>query len=78
MSWSRAGWVALYGVSMFAFVHTVLHPAEGSQGGSGHVSLAAVTSPFLGFAAFTVATWLFFRLRRRRAERGLARTAATI
>lgn len=60
--WSRAGWGAVFGVNVFAFVHTLSAAAGGASTGA---SVAAAAALFLAFGAVSVAFWGYFRLRRK-------------
>jgi hypothetical protein len=63
MRWSRLGWFAIFGTSVFVFIHVLAHPESGFYGRSADTTLAEVLSLFLGFAAFSVAFWAYFRFR---------------
>jgi hypothetical protein len=64
VGWSRRAWVALYGLTLLAFVHILLRP------GTGYVSDTSVSPPavviglFVAFAAFSFGFWGWFRFRR--------------
>jgi hypothetical protein len=76
VGWSRAAWVALYGVTLLAFVHILLRPS------TGYVSNTSVSPPnlviglFAGFAVLSFAFWGYFRFRGRSAAERPAGEAA--
>ena len=72
-AWSRRGWFAIYGTGMLFFALVLLHPDQAVYG-SDDISLIAVLSLFLGFGAFSLAFWAYFRYRHlwRRTKPGTA------
>ncbi|MDP1804798.1 MAG: FGLLP motif-containing membrane protein [Acidimicrobiales bacterium] len=66
LAWSKWGWLAIYGTGMLLFVHTLLHPGMGLYGNAAEASLFSVTLLFLGFGAFSLCFWAYFRFRRPR------------
>ncbi|HEY4376594.1 MAG TPA: hypothetical protein VGM93_05525, partial [Acidimicrobiales bacterium] len=66
VQWSRAGWVALYGLGMFTFVHTMLDPGRKVQGHS-HSFWPALLL-FLAFTLVSLLFWAYFRFRPDRAD----------
>jgi hypothetical protein len=68
VAWSRARWLAIYGVGMFFFVQTVLHPDSHHWGGSSAASLGSVLVVFGVFAFVAVVFWAYFRFRPERAR----------
>ena len=61
--WNPFVWRLLWGLGMFAFVSTILHPENGFYGGSKEASLASVLALFVGFGVFSVLFWGYFRYR---------------
>jgi hypothetical protein len=66
LAWSKWGWFAIYGTGMLLFVHTLLHPGMGLYGNAAEASLFSVTMLFLGFGAFSLCFWGYFRFRKPR------------
>jgi multisubunit Na+/H+ antiporter MnhB subunit len=66
LTWSKAGWFAIYGTGMLLFVHTLLHPGLGLYGNVAEASLFSVTALFLSFGAFSLLFWAYFRFRKPR------------
>jgi hypothetical protein len=66
LAWSKWGWLAIYGTGMLLFVHTLLHPGMGLYGNAAEASLLSVTMLFLGFGAFSLCFWAYFRFRKPR------------
>lgn len=66
LTWSKAGWLAIYGTGMLLFVHTLLRPGLGLFGNAADASLFSVTLLFLSFGAFSLLFWAYFRFRRPR------------
>jgi hypothetical protein len=64
--WNKLGWLAIYGTGMLLFVHTLLHPGMGLYGNASEASLFSVTVLFLGFGAFSLCFWGYFRFRKPR------------
>ena len=63
--WNLRVWLALFGLSLFAFVEVLLNPASGYiSHGDGPTVLSALIV-FLGFGVVSVSFWGFFRLRSR-------------
>lgn len=62
-AWSFRGWLAIYGVGMFVFVHALLLPEEGFYEHSAETSLRSVLVLFVGFALFSLMFWGYFRYR---------------
>ena len=61
--WSFRGWLAIYGIGMFAFVHALLLPEEGFYEHSAEASIRSVLVLFIGFAFFSLTFWGYFRYR---------------
>ena len=61
--WSNNGWRLIWGLGLFMFVTTVLHPEQGFYGSSTKTSLASILAIFIGFAIFSVVFWGYFRYR---------------
>lgn len=70
LAWSRLGWVAIYGFSMFVFVQMIMHPQTSRYGGHIDASLASMLLLFLAYAGAAVTFWLYFRLRPSPARQG--------
>jgi hypothetical protein len=68
VAWSRRAWFAVYGLGMFVFVQTIMHPQSTRYGGNPNSNLASMLLLFVGFMVFAMAFWLFFRLRGRPEE----------
>jgi hypothetical protein len=66
LAWNKLGWLAIYGTGMLLFVHTLLHPGMGLYGNASEASLFSVTMLFLGFGAFSLCFWGYFRFRKPR------------
>ena len=66
LAWNKWGWFAIYGTGMLLFVHTLLHPGMGLYGNASEASLFSVTVLFLGFGAFSLCFWGYFRFRKPR------------
>ncbi|MDQ1396607.1 MAG: hypothetical protein QOG64_1866, partial [Acidimicrobiaceae bacterium] len=67
VAWSRAAWAALFGLSLFVFIHVLLRP------GSGFVSHASgstlmVVALLVAFALGSISFWAYFRFRPARHE----------
>ena len=60
--WSTTGWLAIYGLALMFFLHTMAHPERGFYSRA-DVPLPVVLVPFFGFALFSVAFWGYFRAR---------------
>ncbi|MCU1372265.1 MAG: hypothetical protein JWO77_3459 [Ilumatobacteraceae bacterium] len=65
-AWSRTGWAAIYGLGMFAFVHSMIRPGTEVDGDSFATALVL----FAGFTVFAVAFWGYFRFRAPRPDEG--------
>ena len=65
MAWSRGVWFAVYGLGMFFFVQTIMHPQSSRYGGNPKANLFSMLLLFVFFTVFAMAFWLFFRLRGR-------------
>jgi hypothetical protein len=61
--WSVNGWRFIWGLGLFVFVTTVLHPEEGFYGSSTKTSLASILAIFIAFGVFSVVFWGYFRYR---------------
>ena len=61
-SWSFAGWAAIYGLGMFAFVHSMIRPGAKVDGDSFWTAIVL----FASFTVFAVVFWAFFRFRTPR------------
>ena len=70
VGWSRRAWAVLYGVTLLAFVHILLRPGSGYVSNSSVSPRSVVIGLFVGFAAFSVAFWGYFRFRPPSADLG--------
>lgn len=68
IEWNRAAWAVLFGVSVFIFVHALLHPQDGYASTSPRASVFAVVALAAAFGLGSVAFWSYFRFRRPRTE----------
>jgi hypothetical protein len=75
VSWSRAGWAAIYLLSMFVFVHTVLHPTSAQFGTTSGASVLALAALLIAMTALSVGLWSYFRFRSPRPETAEAPSA---
>ncbi|WP_426571063.1 Ig-like domain repeat protein [Aquihabitans sp. McL0605] len=57
--WSKAGWAAVYGLGMFAFVHSMVRPGTKVDGDS----FTSAVVLFVGFTLFAGSFWAYFRFR---------------
>ena len=67
-AWSRAVWVAVFGLGVFAFVHILLQPTSGYVADTAGASKIVVIALFVAFGLFSVAFWAYFRFRPARSE----------
>jgi hypothetical protein len=63
--WSRATWALVFGMGAFGFAHVLL---ETKAEDAGVAPLAGVLALFVGFGAFSLAFWAYFRYRPRPAR----------
>jgi hypothetical protein len=70
MAWSRKAWIALYGVVMFIFVHTVLHPNTLRYGSNPNANIVTMSYLFIGFMTVAVLFWAYFQINERLHRRG--------
>jgi hypothetical protein len=61
--WNRVGWAALFGLSVFAFVHVLIGPTSGYVSELSPEAFMAGLGVFAAFGALSIGTWLYFRLR---------------
>jgi hypothetical protein len=61
MSWSRIGWLALYGTAVFLFVQTIFHPGPGVWGGLSSSTMAILGLAGIALLIFSIAYWLWAR-----------------
>ena len=59
----RRMWALLMAIGAFAFFHVLVNPTSGYLVDSSRVPLITTVVLFVGFAALTAGTWLYFRLR---------------
>lgn len=69
MAWSRKGWVAIYALVMFLFVHTVMHPSTLRYGSNPNANITTMLYLFIGFMTIAVLFWAYFQLRAWRRSR---------
>ena len=67
--WNRMGWAILFGLSVFAFVHILIGPNAGYLSSLSIPALLAALGVFVGFSAFSVLFWAYFRFRPARPAR---------
>jgi hypothetical protein len=65
VAWSRKAWVALYGLVMFIFVHTVLHPNTLRYGSNPNANIVTMSYLFVGFMTVAVLFWAYFQINER-------------
>jgi outer membrane biosynthesis protein TonB len=63
--WNRLAWALLWGAGLFAFVHILIGPTSGYVAELSPAAFLAALAVFGAFGAFSIATWLYFRVRRR-------------
>jgi hypothetical protein len=63
IAWSRAGWTAIFGVSVFAFVSIVLNPRGNYVGSASVGPVWATVALLVSFTAATTGLWAYFRWR---------------
>jgi hypothetical protein len=57
-------WVALFGVALFVLVHVLLSPGSGYVGKTDDTGLLPVViGLYIGFGAFSIVFWAYFRYR---------------
>ena len=61
--WNRPAWAALCGASLFAFIHILIGPTSGYLADLSGPAWIAALGVFVGFGAFTVLFWAWFRFR---------------
>jgi hypothetical protein len=64
--WSKVGWAALFGFTLFVFVHLLLHPQSGFGGSDHPTPLFTWLGLFVGFGLVSVGFWSYFRYRPER------------
>ena len=63
VKWSKKAWLAIYGVVIFVFVETVMHPTSTGYGANSHANLLSMLYLFFGFTIVAVVFWSYFRVR---------------
>ena len=63
MAWSRTGWTAIFGVSVFVFVSIVLNPRGNYVGTASVGPVWATVALLVSFTAATTGLWAYFRWR---------------
>ena len=63
IAWSRGGWTAIFGVSVFAFVSIVLNPRGNYVGSTSVGPIWATVALLVSFTAATTGLWAYFRWR---------------
>jgi len=63
--WSRAAWVALFGLALFAVVHVLLVPGSGYVNRTSNATELSVVLLYAAFGLASVAFWAYFRFRVR-------------
>jgi hypothetical protein len=66
--WNRLGWAALFGISVFAFLHILIGPTSGYVSELSPAAFVAALGVFAAFGALSIGTWLYFRFRRTEPE----------
>ena len=61
--WNRRIWLALFAVSLFAFVHILLNPTSGYVASTSRGAVVTTAVVFVGFGLGSLAFWAFFRFR---------------
>jgi hypothetical protein len=64
MAWSKKAWVGIYGLVMFIFVHTVMHPKTARYGANPNANIRSMSYLFVGFMTAAVAFWAYFQGRK--------------
>jgi hypothetical protein len=64
LQWSKSGWAVIYAIAAFAFFSIDVHPEW--AGSEATVPLRVWLVLFLGFGAFSLAFWSYFRFRHPR------------
>jgi hypothetical protein len=67
LRWSRTAWAALSGVATFLFWQLLVNPGLAYLDAFRETGVRLVLGVAVGFAAVTVATWGYFRVRQARA-----------
>ncbi len=65
LSWSRWGWLALYGTAVFLFVQTIFHPGPGVWGGLSSSTMAILGLAGIALLIFAVCYWLWAKTTTR-------------
>jgi hypothetical protein len=73
-AWNPKVWLALFALSLFAFVHILLNPASGYISHSDRSSVVSAAAVAAGFALVSVAFWAWFRLKDRHGHEDMAPT----
>ncbi|HUQ39116.1 MAG TPA: FGLLP motif-containing membrane protein [Acidimicrobiales bacterium] len=68
IDWNRTMWAVLMFLGAFVTVHILLSAGSGYVGQTGEQVRFAVLLLFLGFGAFSVSVWAYFRYRPQRRE----------
>jgi heme/copper-type cytochrome/quinol oxidase subunit 4 len=66
--WRRLRWAALYGITLFAFIHILLRPGTGYVSDTSRSPTVVVVLLFVAFAALSFAFWGYFRFRAPRTQ----------
>jgi len=64
---SRLAWAALFGLSVFAFLHLLIEPDAGYLDTLTPSAFIAACGVFALFGGLSLATWAYFRFRRPKA-----------
>jgi hypothetical protein len=62
----------MYGLGMFVFVQTIMHPQSNRYGGDPNANLRSMLLLFVFFTVVAMSFWLFFRLRKPSSEPAMA------
>lgn len=74
--WSRWAWLGLFGAVAFAFWHVLLNRNSRYLDSLSNKNVRLMLGLLVAYSVVTVATWLWFRRRRARLERGAEMPAA--
>jgi hypothetical protein len=69
ISWSRAAWVTLFVMALFAVIQVLLTPGNGYAGHL-HGGIFITTALYVAFAGVSIGLWLYFRTREGVGEGG--------
>lgn len=76
--WSKTAWALLFGVTLFLFVHLLLHPQAGFGDAEHPTPLFTWLGLFVAFGLVSVLFWAYFRYRPARPDRELVPADTTV